>query len=140
MAVVYSNFFGGAFFGGGFFGGGTETASGGRPQIPFSAHARAQTKEQLRESRERFGITEPAQKVIAAVARRQVEANVLDEQKRLEELTRQLELEGIEWDTRYLEALAQMRELLLTEALKAQFTMMQDEQDAIALMLIAAAA
>ena len=140
MAVVYGNFFGGAFFGGGFFGGGQQTASGGSPQIPFTAHARAQTREQLRESRERFGITEPAQKVIESVARRQVEANELDEHKRLEELTRQLELEGIEWDTRYLKALAATRERLLDEALKVQFAMMQDEQDAIALMLIAAAA
>lgn len=29
MAIVYTNFFGGAFFGGGFFGPGVETAAGG---------------------------------------------------------------------------------------------------------------
>ena len=34
MAVVYTNFFGGAFFGGGFFGEGTETQTGGGGGYP----------------------------------------------------------------------------------------------------------
>lgn len=69
----------------------------------YFATTRRRSQEELERDRERFGIA--AAEVIEAVAQRQAATPQADEQKRLEELERELTLRGIEWEGRYLAAL-----------------------------------
>jgi hypothetical protein len=94
---------------------------------------RRRTKDDIRRDRERFGVLTPAAaEVIAEVAVRQVERGETDAQKRFEELHRELELRRIEWDARYLEALAAMREHYIEAARVAQ-----DEEALVLLIALA---
>lgn len=104
-----SDFFGGQFFGGGFFG----SVDQPRGTAAFLGGDRGPTSEQTRRSKQRFEIPVEAAEVIAEVAQRQVLRQEHDEQKRYEELTRELELRRIEYEARYLEALADERQRLL---------------------------
>ena len=145
MAVTHTSFFGGSFFDGGFFAAGVEDAvatvpvtGGGIPQdgslYGRGAYDRTRTSEEISEERKKFGvIDELAAKAIADVAARQAEAKQQDEQKRFEELTRELKLRGIKWDKRYLDALKVERERVIA----LQIAQQQDD-DAVIIMLIAA--
>lgn len=136
--TVYTNFFGGAFFGGGFFGGGTEPGGGGIPSQGYQGHeVRHRTKEDVRKDREKFGVI--PQQVILDVARRQVERLELDKQKQFEELSRELKLNKLEWEGKYLESLNETRERLITLEIGMRLhKRIQEESDLIMLMLLAA--
>ena len=81
---------------------------------------------------------EEIQRVINEIALRQVQTLELDQQKRFEELSRELQLKEIEWDATYLEILNEERETLIHEEigrlLRKKIT---DEEDEL-LMLLAA--
>lgn len=78
----------------------------------YLAATRRRQKDEIRRDRDRFGITEEGMAVVEAVAARQSETPPGDEQKRMEELLRELELRGIEWNARYMDALTVERRLL----------------------------
>lgn len=96
------------------------------------------SRESVVKARERFGITDAAAEVIAAVAARQAaeeaaQAAAADEHRRYEELTREFELRSLEFEGRYLEALSALRAEMLV-AIKEQ----QELEDVLALLAIAA--
>lgn len=96
------------------------------------------SRESVVKARERFGITDAAAEVIAAVAARQAaeeaaQAVAADEQRRYEELSRELELRSLEFEGRYLEALSALRADMLV-AIKEQ----QELEDVLALLAISA--
>lgn len=96
------------------------------------------TKEEIRRDRERFGIIPPAVvEVIAAVAARQAETLDLDEQKRFEELTREITLLGLEYDARYLEAVNIERQRLIAAEIGALLRRKLDEEDIMLLLVMA---
>lgn len=74
--------------------------------------------------------------VIEAVAQRQALALELDEQKRLEELVRELELKAIEWDSRYLELMNSERQRLIDEEIRKLLRKKLDDDEAISLLLM----
>lgn len=106
--------------------------------LPPSAYAKGQTPEQLRKSREIFGLVE---KVIQEVAKRQVETLQADAQKQYDELANELKLRNIEFEGRYLEALAVEREKLLDIEIKSLLqSRLAEEELGVFLMMVAAAA
>ena len=112
-----------------------------RGTVPWLSDLGARrTKRDISRERERYGIQdELALAAIAEVAARQAERLELDEQKRFEELSRELELRRIEWDARYLEALNVMRERLIGEEIAAlMHRKLRDEEDILVLMMMAA--
>ena len=134
------NFFDGEFFGGGFFGALVQPVgpipSGG---IPSYADQR-RTKKKIREARERFGIPDEVRIAIETVAKQQVDRLERDKQKQFEELNRELELRGLEFEGRYLESLNQARERLITAeiSLRIREKMIADEESLMLLVLMAA--
>ena len=80
---------------------------------------------------------EEIQRVIETVALRQVQTLELDEQKRFEELERELEARGIEWETRYLELLNEERERLIHQEIGRLLRRKLEEEDATLLILLA---
>ena len=139
--TTYNNFFGGAFFGGGFFGAGTEEVVGGggyHPSQGYSGHeTRQRTKDDVRRERERLGII-PA-RIIEEVAARQVERLETDAQKQYDELMRELELQGVQFEARYLEALTSYRDFLLNEEIARRLRQNINNEETMMLILIAAA-
>ena len=96
------------------------------------------TEEEIEQDRERYGLFS-AIKIIEAVAARQAESLQRDEQKRLEELTRELALQRIEWRGEYLEQLNKKREALITAEISRLIRQrMLDEENMVILMLLAA--
>jgi len=84
-----------------------------------------------------FNLNYPALEVIEQVALEQTQNLHLDDQQRFEQLTRELEAESIEFETRHLQALNQIREELL--ALEIQSLLKkQDDEEAMLLIMIAA--
>ena len=146
MAVNNNNFFDGPFFDGPFFDVGTLISGGGSGPsqgsqgLPPYAHARPQTKEQKRKSREDFGIIPKAKEVIAAVAQSQAERLEQDSQKQFEELSRELDLKGIEFDARYLEALNLQRERLIDAEIQRRLKQDLEDKQTMQLLMIAASA
>jgi hypothetical protein len=61
-----------------------------------------------------------------------------DAQKRFEELLRELELQGIEFDARYLEALNIQRERLIDAEIAARLRLIREDEELIILLLMAA--
>lgn len=123
-----SNFFGGLFFGGGYFGdpgggprpsgGSSGSGSGSAGYHPFIHGRTPSEKKRRRDWLKRLGLLadeEQVAVVIAQVAERQVEALVVDEAQRTEELYRELQAEGIEAETRHFKALSELRERLIEE-------------------------
>lgn len=113
-------------------GGGYHPSQGLYPRPP--------SRQEVSRDRERFGLLdELALKAIAEVAARQAERLEQDAQKRFEELSRELQLRGLEWEARYLEALNAKREELIDaeilSRLKAKF---RADDEMIILMLLAA--
>lgn len=137
MAVVYSNFFGGAFFDGGFFGPGI--AKGTAAWLSPAFHARRPTADDVSKDRERFGILSKAQAVIEEVAARQAKSLEQDARKRFEELSRELALKKIEWDARYLEALNNQRERLIDAEIAKRLQFLLTERNKMILLIAAAA-
>ena len=77
-----------------------------------------------------------AVEVIEAVAQRQAQTLVSDEQQRFDELSRELELTGIAWEARYLEALNALREQLIQAEIEKRLRIRQmNEQTLIAMLL-----
>ena len=96
--------------------------------------------EDVRRARERFGVLpREAAEAIAEVAARQVERSEQDEQKRFDELLRELQLRSIEFEARYLDALAVMRERLIEEAKQTAIRRQQQEEEVLILLMLAAA-
>ena len=109
--------------------------------IPATLRVRPRTRQDVSESRQRFGITDKiAAQIIEDVAARQVERLERDEQKRFEELSRELELRKVEWDGRYLEALNAIREKLIDAEIYAHLQSRRKGEEEIMLLLMIAAA
>lgn len=116
----------------------TPLVGGGIPARSRLTLRDGRTKEEIRRDRERFGIIPPAVvEVIAAVAARQAETLVLDEQKRYEELTREITLLGLEYDARYLEAVNIERQRLIDAEIGMLLRRRQDEEDLMILLVMA---
>lgn len=101
-------------------------------------------REEVSRARERLGLKdsiseEKAAKVIADVAARQAESLERDEQKRFEELARQLEIEGLEFDARYLELLNQEREHLIDSEIARRLRAIRDQEEILLMLLMIAA-
>ncbi len=98
------------------------------------------TPADIRQAREKFGIIEPqAEKIIEAVAKRQATSLEQDAQKRFEELSRELELQSIQWDTSYLDALNRYRENLIAQEIGRMLRQKVSNEQTTALLLMAAA-
>lgn len=112
------------------------------------AYSLPQSRTQIRLARRRLGLEddyrteeELAQAVIADVAARQARTLERDEQKRFEELTRQLALERIEFRAAHLEALNRERERLIDlEIAKLLRKKLEDEEMLLMLLMVSAVA
>ena len=129
------NFFAGEFFDGGFFGTNEETSNTGGSG--FAHLGTLRTRDDIRRDREKFGVLPKVAKVIASVAAQQADALSLDEQQRLEHLERELELEGIEYESAYLELLNLMRARLIATEIGKRLRAIQDAEEEIVLILLA---
>lgn len=83
----------------------------------------------------KLGITPAAAEIIAAVAESQAKRLEIDDQKRLEELSRELELAGVQWQGRHLELLNQQREMLITEEIASLMERKIDDEKALLTIL-----
>ena len=118
--------------------------SGGVPAADYRDryYDHTRTSEQVAEARRRFGIEEKAAVIVSDVAARQAERLESDGQKRFEELLRELQLEGIEFDARYLQALNYERQLLIDLEIQRRMQLVlrqKEEEELLLLMMIAAA-
>ena len=120
-----------------------------RPSGGFPAgDDRARSREEISRARERFGLRDEVAQALAEVARRQAEADAAalgqqaeaDGQKRFDELYRELQLRSIEFEARYLEALASLREGYAEQARRNLLQRKQEEELMLLMMLAAAAA
>ena len=142
--TVVKNFFGGAFFGGGFFGGGTVQGGGGKHPsqgLGYTGYeTRTRTKKEIQEERERLGILpRKVERIIQDVALRQAQKLELDKHKQFEELSRELRVQKIEWEGRFLEVLNQEREKLIDREIESRLRFrLQEENDLMTLIVLAA--
>ena len=142
------NFFDGKFFGGGFFGDlPSTTISGGgyNPSQGYSGYeTRRRTRKEIQEEREKLRILPKAAAIIERVAERQATELAelkLDEQQRFEELQRELALESIEWDGKYLELLNTLREQLIRDEIAKLIRLkLEREENEMMVLLMAALA
>ncbi len=107
---------------------------------PYGHDARRRTSTDILRDRERYGIPPAASAVISSVAHRQADSLQTDAQKRFEELSRELELRGIEWRAEYLEELNTRLERLITAEIAARLKLMQQARDEEALLMLLAIA
>ena len=99
-------------------------------------------REDVSEARKRLGLDDGyrVSTVIADVAVRQAERIEQDQQKIFDELLRELELQGLEFDRRYLEALGVQRQRLIDAEIAARLQrLVKDEEELMLLVMIAAA-
>ena len=118
---------------------GAPAPSGG---VPYRGHeTRTRTKDEVRREREAYGILPKAAEIIEKVAIRQATKIEYDEQKRFEELARELEIARIAWEGRYLEALNARRQALIGSevALRLQQKLLDEENTMILLVLASSA-
>mgnify|MGYP001561717976 FL=1 len=108
--------------------------SGGFPARDVFPHPR--TPHEIRKEREKWGILPKTQDIIEGVAQRQAEDLHLDAQQRLEELERELELAGIEWDGKYLTMLNAERERLINAEILERAKLLRNNEDAATLLLL----
>ena len=120
-----TSFYGGAFFSGEFF---------NNAAVVDQPSNWQQTPRDFLWSRKEIEVEE----VVDQIAKRQVEDLHLDEQQRFEELARELELKGLEYETRYLEMLNSRREALINVEIGKLIRKRIDEQDLMILLLMAA--
>ena len=103
------------------------------------------SKHEVSRARKRLGLedevaSKEAEAVIAEVAARQVVRLEQDAQKRFEELSRELQLRGIEWESRYLESLNVQREQLIDAEIIARLrSKLKGEDEQLVLLLLVAA-
>lgn len=101
-------------------------------------------RKEISEARKQFGLEDDvarearAQAIVADVAARQVAALQQDDQKKFEELLRSLELEGIEFEARYLEALNITRERLIDAEIAERFRKIRVEEEELLMLLMIA--
>lgn len=119
----------------------SETVFGIRPSggIPATLRVKGRTRKQLEEDRQRFGITAKAADVIEGVAKRQAETLEADEQKRFEELERQLALEKIGWNGKYLAYLNEARAKLIDEEIAERLKEKLEEEELMITLVLTAA-
>ena len=118
-----------------------------RPSGGFPYRDTSRTRKEIAKARERFGIPDQeriaqealAQRVIAEVAKRQADRLERDEQKRFEELSRELALRGIEWDGRHLAALNNARQRIIDAEIGLRLNALRrrEDEEIVLLMLIA---
>ncbi len=93
---------------------------------------RRRSKKEIASDRERFGIPDQeriiAEALVAQIAARQAESLERDEHKRFEELQRELQIRGIQWQAQYLEKMNAKRERLINAEIAAHFQRIQDEE------------
>ncbi len=94
------------------------------------------TPYEIRKEREKWGILPKTQDIIEQVALRQAEDLHLDAQQRLEELERELEVAGIEWQTKYLTMLNAERERLINAEIAQRMGLLRDNEDATTILLL----
>lgn len=137
------NFYNGQFFGGGFFGANADaTDAGPRPSggIPASFRAPHRTRKDKALDRARFGIRDEYLDLIREVAASQVDRLEVDEQKRFEELSRELELRKVKWDGKYLEVLNALRQQMIDEEIAERLKLKIKTEEEEMLMLVLGAA
>ena len=88
------------------------------------------------EERDPYRFSQHVRKVIEEVAVQQVQLS-LDEPQILDHLLQELKAEKIEFETRYLEALNDYRQILIREEIK-DLLLKKDNEEAMLLILIAA--
>lgn len=76
--------------------------------------------------------------LIQELAYRQSQDLTRDDEQRFEELERELEIQGIEWQARYLEALNVQRERLIEQEIGALLRAKLQEDEAMLLIVVAA--
>ena len=96
------------------------------------------TKGEISLERSKFGLSDAVAEVVAAVAARQAETLVQDEQKRLDELFREITLRGLEYESRYLEALNIERQRLIDQEIGLLIKRKLDEEMIVMLLAVAA--
>jgi len=120
-----------------------ERPAGGWPipsgKKPYHRYPRLRTDQEIREERERLGILPKAAQVISDVAARQAAAMRYDEQRYFEELSRELELQNIEFEGKYLEALNIQRGKLIDAEIGRLLKEKFDMEDAEMVLLLLAA-
>lgn len=150
-----SSFFGGGFFGGEFWSAAAASAQPGGPigvLVPLKpyrgpGYRKPLLKSEIEPAREsweerlqreyRFNNPQVIP-VIGRVAAHQADDLGLDRQARFEQLERALELQGVEWDARYWEALNLRREQLIDQEIGRLLKRKLEEEEGILLMLLAA--
>ena len=117
----------------------TQLVGGGIP------HDYVPSRRDISRARKRLGLDDGfrdtetvAAAVIADVAARQALVLEQDAQKRFEELLRELQLQGIEFDARYLEALNIQRERLIDAEIAARLRLKREDEELLILLLMAA--
>lgn len=136
------SFFGGDFYGGGFYSVDTPVnvqdahLFGVRPSYRKKKKKKYVTFEEMLEAWQR-ALNPASVEIIQSVALRQVQTPDFDEQKRLEELERELEAADIEWDSRFLAAVKIERERLIDAEIKQRLKERMNEEDAILLIMLA---
>ena len=88
-----------------------------------------------KKKRRKYTDEDVAKAVIEAVAQRQALALELEEQKRLEELVRELDLKAIEWESRYLELMNEERQRLIDAEIGKLLRKKVQDDEAISLLL-----
>ena len=141
----YTNFFDGPFFDGPFFDSQTLVTGGGgyHPSqgLGYTGYeTRTRTKKEIQEERERLGILpRKVERIIQDVALRQAQKLELDKQKQFEELSRELRVQKIEWEGRFLEVLNAEREKLIDREIAQRLRFrVQEENDLMTLIVLAA--
>lgn len=134
--MMASPFFDGSFFSGGFFADLSFTKGG----ATWGAYPRGRNEEDVRKSRRKFGIPQEAAEVVERVAKRQAEDLSLDAHQRLEELERELEIAGVEWQSAYLAYLNEQRQQFMDAEIKERLRLELEARDIQAIMLLASAA
>lgn len=126
-----TSFYDGGFFDGDFF----AATAGGAYERDAHAYGRRHTEEDVRRDRERLGILPAVDAVIDAVALRQAENTGLDAQQRLEELERELALQSLEFEGRYLELLNERRGRLIDAEIRARLKVVQENEELLLFLL-----
>lgn len=100
---------------------------------------RKREPEDVRQERERWGILPKTMGVISDIAIRQAAAAKYDEQRYFEELNRELELQGIEWQGKYLEVLNAQRVMLIDAEIARLIKIQLDNEDMETIIALVAA-
>ena len=101
---------------------------------------RPRSRKQLEEDRQRFGIMPKVAAIIEDVARRQAETLEADAHKRFEELERQLALEKVKWDAKYLDYMNALRQRMIDHEIAARLKAKLEEEELMLVLMLTAAA